>query len=128
MTSPDLHMRLCNWGLWTNTDLGGPDDSCVAKLWRMWVAENGWDEGWGSVESVPTEVKMSVYERDAEVMDAYIRQMPSKRQRAVVIRHFADGNWFDRLTVDAAMRAVQDVMDAHRMAVREMEGRLRRVA
>ena len=109
--APDLELdnirhRLANWARWTRDhpipDLGIRGPSFAA----YWSPSAGWDAGWGE-EGAPDARPTPVYERDAEITDKLIQQLPHV-YRIVIVRHYHLGWRQAQLDLDQACRMLLD--------------------
>lgn len=113
--------RLPNWGRWGRQDSCKPDPNHgSSSIYEQGKPSEDGDEGWGSETVGDAIVPIDV--RDAEEMDCWIRQLAGHHR--TVIRWV----WYRRdnkvrptkLTVDAAVRAIVDLMNDNRATVKRM--------
>lgn len=123
--------RLPNWGRWAWINPDRPDSSCANPLYDMMKYED--DDGYGEVTSAtivriqtaPAKAEVDIDEFDAECLDVLILQTP-KVHRQVLVGRYVLRHDVPRLEVDAAVRAIMDVMAANLEARVEMVRRLRK--
>jgi hypothetical protein len=112
--------RLWNWARWAREDTDTPHVA-ITSIYAEWNPYgSGRDHGWGEAEAPPPTEEYD--EVDAEVMDGWVRQLP-KAHRVIVVRRFSMGHRIGHLEVDAAVRALADLMEQNWAVVDRMEGR-----
>jgi hypothetical protein len=112
--------RLWNWARWAREDADTPHVA-ITSIYAEWNPYGkGRDQGWGEAEAPPPTEEYD--EDDAEVMDGWIRQV-ANGHRVVIVRRFSLRHRVGHLEVDAAVRALADLMDANWATVDKMEGR-----
>ena len=121
----ELNQRLWNWGAFSRRDPDKPDGSCVNPIWANFIPSKDWDEAWGEQVSPDPGSELDIDEDDAEVMDCWLRQLLTRNKSAavVIVRRFAHRVWVPKLDVDAAVRALGDLIEANWRVVDKMEGR-----
>ena len=119
-TTDRLIQRLWNWSYWARDDTDVPRVA-ITSIYDEWQPLGaGREEGWGEPESAP--VSEECDEEDAEVMDAWVMQL-TRPNRAILCQRFVLRRHVPHLEVDAAVRALADMMEANWAVVDRMEGR-----
>lgn len=120
-----MRRRLWNWGRWARINPDAPDGSCANPLYDMMVKRaEGWGDDHPPPNIRPTQAAIEqpdIDEPDAENLDCLILQTP-RPHRILLVRVYVlrigEGS---RLDVDAAIRAIWDVVAANRAAVEEVK-------
>lgn len=118
-----MRRRLWNWGRWARINPDAPDGSCANPMYDLMIERA---DGWG--DDAPATVvrtcapgieQPEIDEYDAEVLDCLIRQAP-RPHRSLLVRVYVlrigEGS---RMDIDAAIRAIWDVVSDNRAAVDE---------
>lgn len=103
-----LKFRLHNWGRWSNYDVMPDLAAKLSSLWSQWIPRQAWDAGWGDL-GPPEDSPKAINDRDAEHLDRAIRDL-GYVHRLLLKRHYAEHQSVDRQSLDAACRALLDVM------------------
>lgn len=111
MAAPgSLLWRLWNFGAWARLDPCAPDGSCENPLYRDWIPSKAWDSAWGEQISPDPGDERVIDEQDAEALEASILLLDAW-PRAIIVSRFVLRNNLPRLEVDAAIRALGDIID-----------------
>ena len=119
-TTDALLQRVWNWSRMARQN---PDIPRVAmsSIYDLWVPNGaGRDEGWGAYEAPPMVEEFDA--DDAEVMTAWILQLAGPHKVTIVCRFVLDKH-VHHLEIDAALRALEDLMYASDRVIDRMEGR-----
>jgi hypothetical protein len=114
--------RLWNFAAYARRDPCAPDGSCQNPIYQNWIPEKAWEEAWGEQKSADPGYELVVDEEDAEAMEVWIMQL-SKPNRSIINRRFVLRVHVPHLEVDAAVRALADLMEQNWAVVDRMEGR-----
>lgn len=104
----DVKLRLHNWARWSRHDVMPDLHARLSSLWSQWLPRQAWDAGWGDI-GPPEEIAKSINERDAEHLDRAIRDL-GYVHRTIIKRHYVEHIGQNRASLDAACRALLDVM------------------
>lgn len=128
----DILPRVHNWAraVWRDIKSAGPDSSCVNSLYSMGGSDDT-NDGWGEIIDGNTVLAETVLvakaelpeidDEDAEIMDAWIRQL-AREHRIVLHRRYVLHHRIGHSYVDAAIKAIGQAMDANRAVVERMRG------
>jgi hypothetical protein len=100
--------RLHNWARWSHYDVMPDLTAKLSSLWSQWLPSQAWDAGWGDI-GAPEEIAKSINEMDAEHLDRAIRDL-GRVHRQILKRHYVEHIGQTRASLDAACRALLDVM------------------
>jgi len=101
---------LFNFGAWARLDPCAPDSSCQNPLYRDWIPSKAWDSAWGEQISNDPGEERQIDDEDAEEIDKLIRSL-DVWPRAVIVGRFVLRSDIPRLDVDAAVRALADLIE-----------------
>jgi hypothetical protein len=101
-----IRHRLANWGRWTRDHPLPNLDVREPSFAAYWAPSAGWDAGWGE-EGPPDARPTPVYDRDAEITDKLIQQLPHV-YKVVIVRHYHLGWRQAQLDLDQACRMLLD--------------------
>ena len=104
----EVKVRLHNWARWSNHDVMPNLAAKLSSLWSQWLPRQAWDAGWGDV-GPPEELSRSIDDKDAQVIDGHIRELGFVH-RTIIKRHYLEHVGQGRESLDAACRALLDVM------------------
>ena len=121
-TTDLLISRLWNYAAWARQDPCKPEHSCENPLYANFIPSRAWDDSWGEQVSLDPGYEQEVDEHDAEIMEAWILQL-TRPNRSIISRRFVLRVHVPHEDVDAAVRALADLMEANWAVVDKMEGR-----
>lgn len=103
-----LKARLYNWARWSRHDVAPNLSAKLSSLWSQWLPRQAWDAGWGDM-GPPQESFKEINDKDAQLIDRRIREIGFVH-RTIIKRHYLEHQSQNRESLDAACRALLDVM------------------
>lgn len=103
-----MHSRLHNWARWTQYDALPNLDVKEPAIFRMYLPHLALDDGYG-YDGPPEASPKSIDTKDAELIDRHICWL-NLVHRSTIKRHYLDHDRIDKLIVDEACRALEDLM------------------
>ena len=105
----DPHHQMLNWARWAASGDSTHDLSAkISSLWRSWLPSKHRDPGWGD-PAAPDAMPDPIDEQAAVLCDCALRHV-AVQHYASLRRHYYGHHRVDSLTLNAALRAFEDVL------------------
>lgn len=108
----EVYRLLHNWQRWAADAM--PDLGVQPPPWaELWRPNLAWDASWGDPDAAPEQVEPEVNGADGYFIDRAVMRLCSKHL-LVLKRHYINRREQNRMDLDAAARALGDIIAAYR--------------